>query len=75
MTNILNKTKEILFKITLFFTGAWLAFALSFQGYAIFLMASNQEQELTRISNEVSWRIDGTFKDNPENIWYEGDVK
>lgn len=75
MTNILNKTKEILFKVTLFFTGTWLALALSFQGYAIFLMASNQEEELTRISNEISWKIDGTFKNNPENIWYEGEVK
>jgi hypothetical protein len=72
MTNILNKAKEILFKVTATFTCAWIAFALSFQIYAIFLTVSGQEEEMTRISNEISWRIDGTFKNNPENIWYEG---
>jgi hypothetical protein len=75
MTNILNKAKDILFKVTVTFTCAWLAFALSFQGYAIFLTVSGQEEEMTRISNEISWRIDGTFKNNPENIWYEGNQK
>jgi hypothetical protein len=75
MTNILNKAKETLFKVTLFFTGAWLALALSFQVYALVLIASGNEQEVTRISNEISWKIDGTFKSNPDNIWYEGDAK
>jgi hypothetical protein len=75
MTNILNKAKEILFKVTATFTCAWIAFALSFQMYAIYLTVSGQEQEMTRISNEISWKIDGTFKNNPENIWYEGDQK
>jgi hypothetical protein len=23
------------------------------------------------ISNEISWKIDGAFKNNPNNIWYE----
>jgi hypothetical protein len=72
MTNILNKAKELIFKVSLVFTGAWLAIALSFQIYAMFLLASGQEQEMTRISNEISWRIDGTYKSNPDNIWYEG---
>ncbi len=72
MTNILNKAKELIFKVSLVFTGAWLAIALSFQLYAMFLLASGQEQEMTRISNEISWRIDGTYKNNPDNIWYEG---
>lgn len=75
MTNILNKAKEILFKVTLVFTGTWLALALSFQVYALVLIASGNEQEVTRISNEISWKIDGTFKNNPDNIWYEGDAK
>jgi hypothetical protein len=72
MTKFLNKAKEIIFKVSLVFTGAWLAIALSFQLYAMFLLASGQEQEMTRISNEISWRIDGTYKNNPDNIWYEG---
>jgi hypothetical protein len=27
------------------------------------------------ISNQISWKIDGTFKNNPDNIWYEGGKK
>lgn len=75
MTNILNKFKEVLFKVSLVFTGTWLALALSFQIYALLLIASGNEKEVTRISNEISWKIDGTFKNNPDNIWYEGSEK
>lgn len=75
MTNILEKTKNLLLKVTFAFTGAWLAIALSFQFYAVFLMLSGQDEKLTKMSNEISWRIDGTFKDNPDNIWYEGPKK
>lgn len=75
MTNILNKTKEILFKFTLGFTGVWLIFALSFEMYAIFLTVSGQDEKMRNLSNEITWRIDGGFKDNPDNIWYEGDKK
>jgi hypothetical protein len=41
----------------------------------VFLQVSGQEEEMTRISNEISWRVDGTFKNNPDNIWYEGPSK
>jgi hypothetical protein len=26
---------------------------------------------LFRSGNEIEWKIDGTFKNNPDNIWYE----
>ena len=72
MTNILNKAKDILFRVTLVFTGLWIAFAFSFQMYAVFLTVSGQDEKMTQLSNEISWRLDGTFKNNPDNIWYEG---
>jgi hypothetical protein len=75
MTKFLNKTKEILFGLTLGLSGLWIVFALSFQMYAVFLTVTDQEEKMTRISNEISWRIDGTFKNNPDNIWYEGNKK
>jgi hypothetical protein len=45
-------------------------FALVFQLYGVFLIATHQDEEMRRIANEISWKIDGTFKNNPENIWY-----
>jgi hypothetical protein len=24
----------------------------------------------TKIGREIEWKIDGTFKNNPDNIWY-----
>lgn len=72
MTNFLNKAKSILVGTTLAFTGIWIVFALSFQTYAIYLTVSGQDDKLTQISNEITWKIDGNFKNNPENIWYEG---
>lgn len=56
MTNILNKTKEVLFKFTLGFTGVWLIFALSFQTYAIFLTVSGQDEKMRNLSNEITLR-------------------
>lgn len=64
------KAKEALLGVFMCLTGAWLLFALSFQLYGLFLVATDQEDKMTQISNEISWRIDGTFKDNPKNIWY-----
>ena len=72
MTNFIEKTKNTIFSVTMVLTCVWIAFALSFQMYAVFLEVSGQEEKMTRISNEISWRIDGTFKNNPDNIWYEG---
>ena len=32
------------------------------------------QREITRdISNWIMWRIDGTFKNSPENIWYQAE--
>jgi len=75
MTNFIKNSKNMIFSLTLVLTGTWILFALSFQLYAVFLQVSGQEEEMTRISNEISWRVDGTFKNNPDNIWYEGPSK
>jgi len=75
MKKFLKKAKEILFGITLGLSGLWIVFALCFQMYAVFLTVTDQEEKMTRISNEISWRIDGTFKNNPDNIWYVGNEK
>lgn len=70
MKNLIIKAKDAVIVSFLFLTGAWLLFALSFQLYGVYLVTTGQDEEMTRITNEISWKIDGTFKDNPENIWY-----
>lgn len=53
--------------------GLWIAFALSLMGYSLFLEFSGNEKALQNMSNEVSWKFDGTFKNSPGNIWYNAE--
>lgn len=71
MTLSLKQIGQKLLGLYLGFVGIWLLFALSFDVFMIFTHFTNED--LSRdISNEISWKIDGTFKNNPDNIWYEG---
>jgi hypothetical protein len=70
-----QKIGDVMFKSYLGFVGVWLAFALSTQVFFIYLQFTNQDERMRNIVNEIDWKIDGTFKDNPDNIWYEGDKK
>lgn len=71
MKNLLEKTKNILINTFVVMTGAWILFALCFQLYGVYLVASNQDDEMSRLANEITHRIDGRFSNSPENIWYE----
>jgi hypothetical protein len=71
MTLSFKKIGESLFKGYLGLVGLWLIFALTFQIFFIYLHFTNQEERALNISNEISWKIDGAFKNNPNNIWYE----
>jgi hypothetical protein len=53
--------------------GLWLVFALSFMGYSLFLEFSGNQKALQNMSNEISWKFDGTFKNSSGNIWYNED--
>jgi hypothetical protein len=48
----------------------WVSFALTFQVFMIITHFTNPELS-TKIGNEIMWKIDGTFKNDPDNIWYE----
>jgi hypothetical protein len=66
---------ETIFKGYLALVGLWLVFALSSEMFFTYLVATNQNDRIRDISNKISWKIDGTFKNNPDNIWYEGSKK
>lgn len=50
--------------------GFWVVFALLFQLFFVYLHFSGKEDLAGKISNQIMWKIDGTFKNNPDNIWY-----
>ena len=70
-----QKIGDVMFKAYLGLVGVWLAFALSTQVFFIYLQFTNQDDRMRNIVNEIDWKIDGTFKNNPDNIWYEGSKK
>jgi hypothetical protein len=70
-----QKIGDVMFKAYLGLVGLWLVFALSTQVFFLYLQFTSQDERMRNIVNEIEWKIDGTFKDNPDNIWYEGDKK
>lgn len=52
---------------------SFIGLAFLFQVFFVILEFSGNQNLATQISNEISWRIDGTFKNHPGNIWYNAD--
>jgi hypothetical protein len=42
-----------------------------FELYLVYLNASGQIEKSEKIMSDIDFKIDGTYKDNPNNIWYE----
>ena len=57
----------------LYFVCAWVVFALLFQLFFVYLHFSGKEDLAGKIVNEIETRIDGTYKNNPNNIWYNAE--
>jgi hypothetical protein len=47
--------------------------ALSFQLMFIFLEFSGYSEKAAQIARELDWKFDGTFKNDPDNIWYNAE--
>jgi len=62
-----------LFTAFLYLVGLWIVFALCFQLFFVYLEFSGKTELQRNIINWIEWRIDGTFKNSPENIWYEAE--
>ena len=65
--------KDKLAWVFLSLVGVWIVFALCFQLFFVYLEFSGKHELQRNIVNWIEWRIDGTFKNNPENIWYEAE--
>jgi len=69
--NYSQRFLNLLVRLFLALVGLWIAFALIFDGYMIYLHVSGQEEKTLAISNWFTWTFDGRFKNDPGNIWYE----
>ena len=65
-----NNLGEKLFLGFLYLAIAWTILAVIFGVFMSYLEFSGKTEMTRDISNWISWRIDGTFKNSPENIWY-----
>jgi hypothetical protein len=64
---------EYMIRALLILVGAWILFALCFQLFFVYLEMSGKEDVASKIANEITWKIDGTFKNSPGNIWYNAE--
>jgi hypothetical protein len=73
LLNFKENLDQIILKGLVGLLGVWVVFALGFVVYLLgvhFFGTYAQEQQ---IANEIAWKIDGTFKNDPNNIWYNAD--
>jgi hypothetical protein len=57
--------------IFLALVGIFIGLALVSQLFFVYLEVSGNGERATQIANEITHRIDGTFKNSPDNIWYD----
>ena len=57
----------------LILVGLFIVSALLFQLSMVYLHFSGNDETAMNISNWIMWRIDGTFKNSPENIFYKAE--
>jgi hypothetical protein len=53
--------------------GIWIVFALLFQLTMVGIHLAGKTELETNIANWFSWKFDGTFKNDPNNIWYNAE--
>ena len=73
LLNFKENLDQIILKGLVGLLAVWVVFALGFMVYLLgvhFFGTYAQEQQ---IANEIAWKIDGTFKNSPGNIWYNAD--
>jgi hypothetical protein len=62
--------REKAFLAFLSLAGILIIGALLFQVTFIFLEFSGRSEIASQIARELSWKFDGTFKNDPNNVWY-----
>lgn len=71
--NYLVKLRDYFFKGFLLLALAWVGLALVIQLTMVGIHFSGNAELERNIANWFSWKFDGTFKNSPENIWYNAE--
>ena len=74
-TLTLDRISESMIKGFLYLCVAWTVCALAFQLFFVYLEVTGQQERTLRISNHLTWKFDGNFKNIPGNVFYEGPAK
>jgi len=70
---LFERIREKVFKGFLFLTLGFVIIALLTQITFVILQVSGKTEIITKAVNEFSWKFDGTFKNNPGNIFYKAE--
>lgn len=65
--------REKAFMAFLSLVGLFVGLALLTQIFFVYLELSGNGEKATQIAREIEWRINGTFKNTPGNIWYNAE--
>ena len=59
--------------IFLALVGIFIGLALISQLFFVYLEISGNSERAAQIARELTWKFDGTFKNSPNNIWYNAE--
>jgi hypothetical protein len=71
MKTILNKTGNTLAWSYLYLTCLIVFTGLSVQSYFVYLQMTGQSEISKKYIKEFEVKFDGTYKNNPKNIWHK----
>ena len=69
--SLVDNLKEKFVYVLLIGVGLFIACAFLTQVFFMYLEFSGNGEKAAQLANELTWKIDGTFKNSPENIWYD----
>jgi hypothetical protein len=71
--SLVESIRDRIAYIFLALVGTFIGLAFLFQVFFIYLEFSGNAERAAQIAKEIQWRIDGTFKNSPDNIWYNAE--
>lgn len=77
MRTYINTIRAHAFLAFLYLALGWVIVALAVDFYGLYITAKDHftgSNDAKTLANEFSWKFDGTYKNMPGNIWYDGNA-
>ena len=71
--SLIESMRDRIIYIFLALVGIFIGAAFLFQVFFMYLEFSGNGERAAQIAKEIQWRIDGTWKNSPGNIWYNAE--